>query len=130
MFTVTPQAAQQILAASQQHGIEDVPNLRVAARRSMDGSIEYGMGFDDLHEGDMQINAEGINLLIAPHSEGLLNGATLDFVELSPGDFQFIFMNPNDMAPSGGGGCGSKSGGGGGGGGCGSGGCGSGGGCS
>jgi len=126
MFTVTPLAAQQILAASQQHGIEDAPNLRIAARRSMDGSIEYGMGFDDLHEGDVQINAEGINLLIAPHSEGLLKGATLDFVELSPGDFQFIFVNPNDMAPSGGGGCGTKSSGGG----CGSGGCGSGGGCS
>lgn len=126
MFTVTPLAAQQILAASQQHGIEDAPNLRIAARRSMDGSIEYGMGFDDLHEGDVQVNAEGINLLIAPHSEPLLKGATLDFVELAPGDFQFIFVNPNDIAPSGGGGCGSKSSGGG----CGSGGCGSGGGCS
>lgn len=126
MFTVTPLAAQQIIAASQQHGIEDAPNLRIAARRSMDGSIEYGMGFDDLHEGDVQVNAEGINLLIAPHSEPLLKGATLDFVELAPGDFQFIFVNPNDIAPSGGGGCGSKSGGGG----CGSGGCGSGGGCS
>jgi iron-sulfur cluster assembly protein len=126
MFTVTPLAAQQIIAASQQHGIVDAPNLRIAARRSMDGSIEYGMGFDDLHEGDVQVNAEGINLLIAPHSEPLLKGATLDFVELAPGDFQFIFVNPNDIAPSGGGGCGSKSSGGG----CGSGGCGSGGGCS
>jgi iron-sulfur cluster assembly protein len=128
MFTVTPQAAQQILAASQQHGIDDVPNLRIAARRSMDGSIEYGLGFDDLHDEDMQIPAEGLNLLIAPHSEPLLQGATLDYVELTPGDFQFIFMNPNDMAPSGDGGCGSSSKSSGGG--CGSGGCGSGGGCS
>jgi iron-sulfur cluster assembly protein len=26
----------------------------------------------------------------------LLNGMTLDYVELEPGDFQFIFLNPND----------------------------------
>ena len=26
----------------------------------------------------------------------MLRGATLDFVELEPGDFQFIFLNPND----------------------------------
>jgi iron-sulfur cluster assembly protein len=26
----------------------------------------------------------------------LLSGMTLDFVEIEPGSFQFIFMNPND----------------------------------
>lgn len=127
MFTVTPLAAQQILAASQQHGIAE-PNLRIAARRSMDGSIEYGLGFDDLSEEDTQIDTEGLKLLINPSSEPLLKGATLDYVELSPGEFQFIFINPNDIAPPrSGGGCGSGSSSGGG---CGSGGCGSGGGCS
>jgi len=41
----------------------------------------------------------------------------LDFVELDPGDFRFIFINPND---DGGSSCGTSSGGGGGGcGGCG-----------
>jgi iron-sulfur cluster assembly protein len=29
------------------------------------------------------------------HKE-LLSGTVIDFVELEPGDFHFIFMNPND----------------------------------
>ena len=119
MFTITPTAAQQVIVASQQHGIEN-PSLRIAARRSMDGSIEYGMGFDDERDGDIQLQSEGINLLIAEQSEPLLKGATLDFVEMAPGQAQFIFINPNDTTPRmSGGGCG--------GGGCGGGSCGSGG---
>jgi len=34
-------------------------------------------------------------------------GTTLDFVELEPGDFRFIFINPNEAGASAGSGCGS-----------------------
>jgi iron-sulfur cluster assembly protein len=34
--------------------------------------------------------------MVPPDSVELLKGATLDFVELEPGQFNFIFMNPND----------------------------------
>jgi iron-sulfur cluster assembly protein len=83
------------------------PQLRIAAKIE-DGEIVYGMGFDDEREDDAVIEASGVTLLIAPHSQELLAGATLDFVELHPGEFQFIFINPNEPAPTMGG-CASRS---------------------
>jgi len=119
MFTLTPTAAEQILrAASSQPEGGEPPCLRVAAKIE-DGEIVYGMGFDDKREQDTVVESLGVTLLIAPRSQELLQGATLDFVELHPGEFQFIFNNPNDppqaggcsTRPEGNGGCGSCGGG-------------------
>ncbi len=121
MITVTPEAAKQIQMAASQGGMEGLA-LRLAARPSAQGGLEYGMGFDDAHDDDLSFTCEGLNVVFEPQYGPLLTGTTIDYVELEPGQFHFIFMNPND---TGGGGCGS----GGGGGGCSSGGCGSGGGC-
>ncbi|MCK5481107.1 MAG: iron-sulfur cluster assembly accessory protein, partial [Gammaproteobacteria bacterium] len=56
-----------------------------------------GMGFDDNQlKGDLQITSEGVNVVISETSKILLEGTTLDYVELEPGEYQFIFMNPND----------------------------------
>ena len=118
MFKVTVEAAKQIHQSASQAGAEDGA-LRIAAQRDANGSIQYGMGFDAERANDVQVITEGVTVLISHHSKDLLNGAVLDFVELNPGEFNFIFVNPNDSdaAPSTGGSCGS--------GGCGSGGCGS-----
>jgi iron-sulfur cluster assembly protein len=130
MIKLTAEAARQIVNAAEQGQMTHL-SLRLAARRGEDGSIEYGMGFDEVKDDDLSFNCEGIEVIMDPQFEGLLNGATLDFVELEPGDFRFIFLNPNDphfMPPGDGdnGSCGSGSKGGGcGSGGCGSGGCGS-----
>lgn len=119
MISVTPVAAKQIRQAAQQSGAEGL-GLRIAAKRVADGSIQYGMGFDDQRDDDQQITSEGVLILVAPMSEVILKDTVLDFVELNPGEYQFVFINPNDVeAPSDNpkaGGCGS--------GGCGSGGCG------
>jgi iron-sulfur cluster assembly protein len=103
MFTITPGAAEQILraAASQPDGPE-ITMLRLAAKIDVDGEIAYGMGFDEERDNDIVFESAGVTVLIAPHSENLLKGATLDFVELKPGEFQFIFLNPNAQAPAGG----------------------------
>lgn len=116
MFNLTPSAAEQILnaAAAQQADSDLPPHLRVAAKVE-EGEIVYGMGFDDEREHDVVIESNGVTLLIAPRSHELLEGATLDFVELRPGEFQFVFINPNDPGTAGGcssrpassGGCGS-----------------------
>jgi len=96
MITITPQAAEQILeSAQQQADLKDV-YLRLAARLDDKGTIEYGMGFDDKAEGDMQVVASRIKVLVSPGSVELLTGATLDYVEINPGEQRFIFINPND----------------------------------
>jgi iron-sulfur cluster assembly protein len=112
MFKMTASAAEQIRNAAEVQ--DDNPSLRVAAKIDDDGQMSYGMGFDEERENDLIVECEGVQLLISPRSQELLDEATLDFVELHPGEFQFIFINPKDSAcsgrqqPSGCGSCGGK----------------------
>ena len=94
MITVTPQAAEQIAKSAQQAGAGAC--LRLAARLDDKGVLEYGMGFDDQADGDTQVMANGIAILVSRGSIELLTGATLDYVEINPGEWRFIFINPND----------------------------------
>ena len=94
MITLTSQAAQQVLKAAGQTGAQGSP-LRIAARVDADGSVQYGMGFDEQREQDMLIHCEGVAVLVSPGSTALLKGVTLDFVEFNPGEFQFIFIPPD-----------------------------------
>jgi len=90
MITVTPQAAEQILKSAAGAG------LRLAARLDDKGVIEYGMGFDERAEGDTQAVSNGVTVLVAAGSVELLTGATLDYVQINPGEWRYIFVNPND----------------------------------
>lgn len=94
MITITPQAAEQIRRAAEQGGMQGQP-LRIAARKADDGKVEYMLGFDELGDEDTELMLEGVNILISPWSQDLLKGVTLDFVELNPGEFQFIFIPPD-----------------------------------
>jgi iron-sulfur cluster assembly protein len=95
MITITPQAAEQILKSARQAGLKDAC-LRLAARLGDKGAIEYGLGFDDTAEGDTQVVTGDIKVLVSPGCVELLSGATLDYVEINPGELRFIFINPND----------------------------------
>jgi iron-sulfur cluster assembly protein len=97
MITVTAQAAAQIREAARHSGL-DTPRLRIAARLTEKREIEYGMGFDDKGEGDVEFASEGVTLVVAQACTELLDGAKLDYVELNPGEHRFIFVNPNDPA--------------------------------
>ena len=95
MITVTAQAAAQIAQSAPQAGAGSAC-LRLAARLDDKGVVEYGMGFDDKAEDDLQVECGGITVLVASGSVELLTGATLDYVEINPGERRFIFINPND----------------------------------
>jgi len=95
MIAVTPRAAVQIAKSAQQTG-PGTACLRLAARLDDKGAIEYGMGFDDEAEGDTKVATNGVTILIPSGSTELLTGATLDYVEINPGEWRFIFINPND----------------------------------
>lgn len=97
MIKITPEAAAQIRQSAQNNNAQSM-SLRIAVRKEEDGAFVYGMGFDDVGTDDAQIVCEGINVLISNSSKDLISGATLDFVEINPGERQFIFVNPNDPA--------------------------------
>lgn len=95
MITITQAAAKQIRRSADSGDMEDLA-LRIAASRRPDGTIEYQMGFDEIARDDLLVNARGVDVVMRNDDKELLNGLTLDYVELEPGDFQFIFLNPND----------------------------------
>ncbi len=95
MIIITPRAAEQILESARQSGVADIC-LRLAARLGDKGAIEYGMGFDAKADGDAEVASGDVKVLVAPGSVELLTGATLDYVEINPGELRFIFINPND----------------------------------
>jgi Fe-S cluster assembly iron-binding protein IscA len=54
------------------------------------------MGFDEQNKtGDQTIQVEDVLVVVDAASQPLLQGMTLDFVELD-GQLEFIFINPND----------------------------------
>jgi iron-sulfur cluster assembly protein len=96
MFTLTSAAAQQVQQAANDSGAQEMA-LRVAARLEPDGSMQYGMGFDDPKDEDLKLDLDGVSVVIGGESQELLTATVLDYVELTPGEFNFIF---SEMEPS------------------------------
>ena len=94
MIKITDAAAAQIKVAAANPEMLNMI-LRVAAKRNNDDSITYGMGFDQEREADEQVIVNGVELLIAKSSLPFIQGVTLDYVEMEPGDMRFIFIPPN-----------------------------------
>ncbi len=113
MITVTPSAAAQIkdiMAQEKKDGL----SLRLFLD-TRGGGPQYGLGFDDqVREGDLEVESEGLKILIDPASAPYVAGSEIDFAGGLEGK-GFTITNPNAQHMHGEGGCG--------GGGCGSGGC-------
>ena len=90
MFTLSGAAARQIQQSASASPAQEL-TLRVAAKLEVDGSIQYGMGFDDAKDDDIQLKFEGVQVVIGPEFHELLFDTVLDYVELQPGEFNFIF---------------------------------------
>lgn len=96
MITLTAQAAQQIHESAKQNKMEGIA-LRLAVTRMPDNSFHYAMGFDDTGKtDDPKFESEGIDVVVSESSLPLLDGTVVDYVELEPEKFHFIFLNPND----------------------------------
>ena len=106
MFTLSPAAASEIRATVPRSGAEGLA-LRVAARQEADGSLAFGMGFDEQREGDLPLDIDGVQLLIGQPSQPLLDDALLDFVEIEPGRHGFVLAPQDTPAEPPRGGCGS-----------------------
>ena len=95
MITITDTAIEKIKESASQEDMQGLA-LRVAALKQEDGSIGYGMGFDEKKDDDAVVDCNGIEVVIAPSSRELLVGMSIDFVKLDDGEENFIFINPND----------------------------------
>jgi len=118
MFSMTPAAVDEIVAAARRSNADEMA-LRVAARQVADGSIEFGMGFDEQREDDEPLKFDRLTVLVGSRSRPLLEGAVLDYVEAEPGRCDFVFIPaadsvaagcgspaPSSRGPCGSGGCG------------------------
>jgi len=95
MIYLTSAAAKQIKISAKESNLQGLA-LRIAVTQK-DGTMTYGMGFDEAKENDKTFTTEGVDIIITELSLQLANGMTLDFVALEDGkEAQFIFMNPND----------------------------------
>lgn len=97
-ISVTETAAEQIKKSALESQTDNLP-LRIAASKNPDGSIHYGMGFDDVGNAkgdDISYHSNGVDIVVAKSSHELLKGTVVDYAELEPKQFHFVFLNPND----------------------------------
>lgn len=98
VIRVTALAVEQI-KKSAAHGDTRGWPLRIAVTRAPDESFHYAMGFDDAtHEDDVFFTSGDVPMVVSQAALALLKDTTIDYVELEPGRFHFIFLNPNDPA--------------------------------
>jgi iron-sulfur cluster assembly protein len=95
MIAISQVAAERIRKAAEESGAQP-PVIRIAAQRAGDGTIDFGMGFDQQRTGDTTVEIEGIVVVVAPQSRELVDAAHVDFVEVEPGDFRFVFAVPGE----------------------------------
>jgi iron-sulfur cluster assembly accessory protein len=95
MITLTAAAVKQIRLSAKEGHMEGLP-MRIAATKNDDGSIHYGMGFDDAKEADISHSSDGIKIIVSTETNQIVDGMKIDYVEIEVGKAQFIFMNPHD----------------------------------
>jgi len=91
MPKMTPAAAAAILDSANRSGAQGMA-LRLAVKVGANGAVQFGLGFDEEREQDRVIESHGARLLIAPPSQPLLAGVTLDFGEMDNGELGFVFL--------------------------------------
>lgn len=83
----------------------DALKLRVFVTGGGCSGFQYGFSFDEnIQDGDMAVDNDGVTLVIDPMSYQYLIGATIDYKEGLEGS-QFVINNPNATTTCG---CGSS----------------------
>lgn len=95
MIKISKKAADQILSSAKEGGMDGMA-LRLAVKKDDNNAFEYGMGFDETTDDDVQVQENGVTIIFSPSILDLLKDMTIDYVEVEENKPQFIFMNPND----------------------------------
>ncbi|CAC9457430.1 hypothetical protein [uncultured Gammaproteobacteria bacterium] len=95
MITITKCAAEEIELSTQNPDTQGLL-MRFAVDKTDEG-FRYLMGFDERTDGDIHLQSNGIEYVLAYAQKELLEGMVVDFDEIdTESGYGFIFMNPND----------------------------------
>jgi iron-sulfur cluster assembly protein len=101
LISLTPVAAQKIRQLMAEEADADSLVLRVAIQGGGCSGFQYGLGFDSgSAEGDIELDLEGVRVVVDPFSAPYLQGATVDFLN-SIQESGFKIENPNAVASCG-----------------------------
>jgi iron-sulfur cluster assembly protein len=100
LISLTPLAAAKVkeLLADEPDG--DTLVLRVAIQGGGCSGFQYGLGFDTVAEGDLELSLEGVPVVVDPFSVPYLRGTTIDFLNTIQ-ESGFKIDNPNATASCG-----------------------------
>jgi iron-sulfur cluster assembly accessory protein len=101
LLTLTPLAAEKIRALQAEEPETDAAVLRIAIQGGGCSGFQYGLGFDSgAVEGDVQLEVEGVHVVVDPFSAPYLRGVTIDYLE-GLQESGFKIENPNAVASCG-----------------------------
>ena len=100
LITLTPVAAAKVRELLAEESDGDTLVLRVAIQGGGCSGFQYGLGFDSVAEGDIELTLEGVPVAVDPYSAPYLQGTTIDFLN-SIEESGFKIDNPNATASCG-----------------------------
>jgi iron-sulfur cluster assembly protein len=101
LITLTENAAAKIKALQAQEPEGEASVLRVAVQGGGCSGFEYALGFDEAaQEGDHELEAHGVSVVVDPFSAPYLAGAEIDYLETIQ-EAGFKISNPNVVSSCG-----------------------------
>jgi iron-sulfur cluster assembly accessory protein len=100
LITLTPLAAAKVKELLAEEPDGEALVLRVAIQGGGCSGFQYGLGFDSVAEGDLELEFEGVPVVVDPFSAPYLRGTTIDFLNTIQ-ESGFKIDNPNATASCG-----------------------------
>jgi iron-sulfur cluster assembly accessory protein len=99
LLTLTPVAAAKVKELLAEEADATLV-LRVAIQGGGCSGFQYGLGFDTVADGDVELEFEGVPVVVDPFSAPYLRGTTIDFLN-TIAESGFKIDNPNATASCG-----------------------------
>ncbi len=99
LITLTPVAAAKVKELLAEESDETLV-LRVAIQGGGCSGFQYGLGFDTIADGDVELSLEGVPVVVDPFSAPYLSGTTIDFLNTIQ-ESGFKIDNPNAVSSCG-----------------------------
>ena len=100
LISLTPLAAAKVRELLADEADGETLVLRVAIQGGGCSGFQYGLGFDTVAEGDVELELEGVPVVVDPFSAPYLRGTTIDFRNTLE-ESGFKIDNPNATASCG-----------------------------